>query len=146
VILDVPVVLQTSGYDCGTAAARAVFRFHGRQLPDLSALGVPSPIDGTDPRVLEAVCRRAGFGVESGESRLDTLRHHVREGRPAQVLVQRDGCGHWAVVCGVARGRVHLMDPSSGPAVLPVAQFEASWRDVCRDGTLYYRWAVVPSL
>lgn len=144
-ILEVPAVRQKKDYDCGTAAARAVFRFHGKSFPDLSELGVPSPIDGTDPRVLEAIIRRAGLGVESGESRVATLRHHTREGRPALVLIQDHGGGHWAVVCGVERGRVHLMDPSVGPRAIPVAEFEAAWLDVCRDGTLYHCWAVVPS-
>lgn len=142
-ILPVPIVIQTAEYDCGTTAAKAVFRYYNRRLPDLEKVGVPCPIDGTDPRTMESLIRRAGFGVEAGETRISTLRHHTREGRPAIALVQKDGVGHWVVVCGVERGRVHLMDPYVGQASERVNVFEARWRDVCRDGSPYFQWALV---
>lgn len=142
-ILDVPVVLQTGDEDCGKAAAKAVFRYHGRRMPDPSPLGIPCPIDGTPPGVLEPLFRSAGFHVEAGNSRLATLKHHADGGRPAVVLVEMYGDSHWVVFRGKRQRRVYLMDPTAGPTDMTAAKFESIWRGTSRHGDLYDQWAIV---
>ncbi len=143
-LLDVPLVRQVESHDCGTAAAAMVLKFHRRKVPDLAAAGWPSPIDGTDPRVVEAILRNAGLGVVSGELHESMLAFHVRQGRPVACLIQHNGCGHWVVVVDVAYRRpVQLNCPAEGRRKVRLADFLASWVDVCRDGTRYHQWGVV---
>lgn len=139
-ILDVPFIEQRESYDCGAAAAAAVLRFWRWPLPSLH--GWPNSVDGTDPRILEAVLRGAGLGVQSGEGELCDLAHHTRQGRPVICLVQHNGCGHWVVCKGVARGHVYLMCPASGDRRVKAAEFAGLWCDTCRDGTRYHHWLI----
>ncbi len=142
-LLDVPLVRQVGPFDCGTAAADMVLRYYRQRMPDLTAAGWPSPIDGTDPRVVEAILRNAGLGVVSGEMDWVDLRHHTGLGRPVACLIQHNGCGHWVVVRGAAYGKVHCLCPAEGEIVLSWSQFDRLWVDVCRDGTRYHQWGVV---
>lgn len=142
VILDIPVRLQRAQHDCGDAVARAVLRKWRRPMPDLSAAGWPSLVDGTDPRVLEALFRAAGLPVVSGEMTVEDLRHHARQGRPVVCLVSRNGTGHYIVSKGVRYRRVHAMCPADGSVDFGVDDFEQCWRDVCRDGTVMTNWGI----
>jgi ABC-type bacteriocin/lantibiotic exporter with double-glycine peptidase domain len=68
---------------------------------------------------------------------LDDLRHHHRLGRPVVCLVRIDGGGHWVVVRGVTRSRVHFHDPADGRQSLPFAEWESRWIDTDRAGTVF---------
>lgn len=137
----VPVVRQRSGFDCGAAAFESVCRYWETRtrLPH----GWPNPIDGTDPRVLEAAFRTAGFGVVAGEMDTGTLRHLTGRGLPVLCLV-RDGSGHWVVATKVTRTRVYFMDPERGDTHLPLGRFDSLWSaaDTDRTGTVYHRWGI----
>jgi ABC-type bacteriocin/lantibiotic exporter with double-glycine peptidase domain len=110
----------------------------------LSAAGWPNQIDGTDPRVLEALFRKTGLGVVAGEMTVGMVRHLIGEGWPVVTLVRQGGVGHYVVVCGVNRGRVYLMDPDGGERTETVKEFVDRWRagDVCRTGFAYFQWGI----
>jgi len=113
-ILDIPVVRQRDGHTCGLAVFNAVRRYYGSRGVKELGLGVPCPIDGTDPRQLEMAFRGAGYAVQAGSMDRADLLHHARQWRPVVLLVQADGNGHYVVSAGLDRGRVALMDPLRG--------------------------------
>ncbi len=143
-----PVRRQRRDHDCGEAVARARFAFFGRPFPDLKAAGWPSPIDGTDPRVLESLYRAGGLKVVSGEMSLAILEALLDAGVAVDCLVRVDGGGYWvghwvtAVRIDDVRDRVRLMDPSVGWRWEGVESFLGSWQDVNRSGAVYDRWGV----
>jgi ABC-type bacteriocin/lantibiotic exporter with double-glycine peptidase domain len=140
-ILDLPDLRQSSDFDCSDACLRIVFRFFGRARSP----AVATPVDGADPRALEAAFRRAGFFAQAGDglTPLD-LRFHTRLGHPVVCLVtNHDGVGHYVVVAGVARGFVHYQDPETGPGRERAAAFFARWRDSDHDGRRFNRWAII---
>lgn len=140
----VPECLQTSGFDCGSACFRAVCAYWETRAS--LGHGWPNPIDGTDPRVIEAAFRRAGLGVLSGEMDTEALRHLTNRGRPVVCLIRSENSGHWVVACKVTRTRVYLMDPEKGHTHLPLGLFDAAWSaaDTDRGGTVYRRWGIAP--
>jgi hypothetical protein len=103
------------------------------------------PLDGLHPSYLEPALRRAGLKTCSGEMDLGDLRHHTRRGRPVVCLVRLGDTGHYVVVGGVARGRVHLHCPARGPLRVPAdgpGGFPAAWDDIDRHGQRFSRWGL----
>jgi len=143
-MLEVPEVKQSRSYDCGAACAKAVLSYWEKRYPRLSEAGWPSPIDGTDPRVLETLLRKSKLQVVAGEFTVPLVRHCLKSLWPVICLVRADGVGHYVVVTGVARGRVYCMDPEVGHTSKPLAEFVRRWQasDVCRSGSPYWQWAI----
>lgn len=145
-MLAVPPTKQSRSFDCGAACAKAVLAYWELRYPRLSAAGWPSPIDGTDPRVIEALLRKSGLMVQSGEMTMTVVRHHLKNLWPVVCLVREDGgAGHYVVVTGVRRGVVWFMDPSDGEIERePLGEFVGRWRagDVCRTGSTYRQWGI----
>lgn len=137
-ILTLPDIRQKNNWSCGEAVVRTVFQFHGAA----GKLPLASPIDGADPRGLEAALWRAGLSVQSGSMDLDDLRHHTRKGRPIVALVTSEGVGHYVVVGGLHRGWVYFQDPLRGAVRQKAEAFELSWKDVDRFGVRYVRWGI----
>jgi ABC-type bacteriocin/lantibiotic exporter with double-glycine peptidase domain len=141
VILDVPHCEQKEGWSCGRAAAAMVFKYHvvkGRKPQ-------ATPIDGTDPRSLEASLWLAGLSVQAGSMDVDDLRYHTRRGRPVIALVTHSsGVGHYVVVTGVVRGGVYYLDPDGGPDVVRerADDFALNWQDRDRLGVTYVGWGL----
>jgi ABC-type bacteriocin/lantibiotic exporter with double-glycine peptidase domain len=134
-LIDLPDVRQRADHDCGAAVFACVTRYwegRGRKIKS-------HPIHGTPPDQLEPAFRAAGYLVSSGNMTVGDLKHHAGQGRPVVCPVQWDGCGHWVVVRGVARGRVYLMDPANGPTSVTLAEWEACWHDADRRATVYER-------
>lgn len=139
-MLTLPSLYQKSGHDCGQAAARVVYRYHGLRKADPPK---GSELDGTHPAEMERAFRNAGLCVQSGEMAPADLRHHTRLGRPVVCLVtESDGEGHWVVVGGLVRGRVRFHCPTRGACAEPVAAFAARWHDSDRVAVRYERWGI----
>lgn len=138
-VIDLPDYRQPTDASCGQTAAKVVYGYFGRR----GVRPQGTPIDGTDPRTLESALRLAGLVVQSGSMDADDLKHHTRKGRPVVCLVtEADGTGHWVVVAGVRRGRVHFHCPLVGPRVEPVAAFAARWHDSDRVAVRYEQWGI----
>lgn len=139
-MLTLPDLRQQTGHDCGQTAAAVVYRLHGRRKADPPK---GSELDGTHPAEMERAFRDAGLCVQSGDMTPADLRHHTRAGRPVVCLVtEADGTGHWVVVAGVARGKVHFHCPAAGPRTEPTAAFAARWHDSDRVAVRYERWGI----
>jgi ABC-type bacteriocin/lantibiotic exporter with double-glycine peptidase domain len=140
VILDLPTRLMESDHDCGRACARSVLAFHGRRGVECFQV---DPLDGIDPGALERAYRSLGLPVIAGNFDLDSLRHFTRAGWPVQVAIQSGGDGHWVVVKGVSRNRVHVMDPEKdGRQFYTSGEFLDLWSDGTRHGASFVRWGL----
>ena len=138
-LLDVPDTRQRGDYDCGAACVDAVAAFFGKRKRGPAALA--NPIQGMSPDTVEAVLRSLGFGILSGAMTVADLGHLTATGRPVLCPVADHG-GHWLVVRGVARDKVHVMDPDAGFRRVPRDGWLAGWRDVSRSGHRYDRWGI----
>jgi len=101
------------------------------------------PIDGTSPDTLEAALWSIGFYVISGVMDCDDLRYQTRRGRPVICCVGgQPGRGHWVVVAGVVRGRVHYHCPISGMRSATIPEYVSYWSDTTRRGVVYHQWGI----
>lgn len=137
-LLPLPAVRQTAAHDCGAAVFRCVTRYwegRGRRVKS-------DALYGTHPDQLEPAFRAAGYSCLSGELDVPALRAITKIGWPVCCLIQVDGVGHWVVVRGVYRGRVHFMDPADGFRWLPSPEWERNWTDGDRRGTVFRQYGL----
>lgn len=139
VLLTLADVRQKSDHDCGTACLDVVCRFWG--VRERGPVKLANPISGMAPDVIESVLRSLGFQLVTGTMSVDDLRHFTRAGRPVLCPVGIEG-GHWVVVAGVVRNRVHFHDPLTGAASLPAASWVTVWRDATRNGHEFRQWGI----
>lgn len=137
-MLKLPDVRQRTGWDCGLACAEIVARFWGYPAAPLLAKLPATPLDGLDPRTLEAGLRAEGFNVLAGEMSLSDLASQTAQGRPVVCCAS----GHWVVVAGVTRSRVHYQDPFLGPRRERIDAWLARWCDGDRSGAQYDKFGI----
>lgn len=141
VMLDIPPVLQRKDFDCGAACVAAVAEFHG--LAARGVRGWACPVAGMAPDTMLAALRSLGLSVlAGGPLEVTTLRALTKEGWPVICPITRAAGGHWVVVRGVRRGRVHFHCPTHGASSEPVATWETQWCDSTETGTPFVRWGV----
>lgn len=137
--IDIPDIRQRDEHDCGDAVLRAVCEYHAVRRPPRLAI----PIDGTSPDALEAELWRSGLCVIAGVMDVDDLRYHTRRSRPVICCITTaGGVGHWVIVSGVLRGRVHYHCPIDGPQTMTIEQYQAVWSDTTRRGVIYPQWGI----
>lgn len=141
-ILKLPDIRQKDDYDCGAAAVDTVLRFLGVRSC-AAVLDMANPVQGTAPDTVEALLRRAGLPVLSGTLHIEDLKHFPDHGRPVVCPVSTDDGGHWVIVAGISRGRVHYQCPLNGKTTMKVSDWLVRWRDTSRSGHEYDRWGIV---
>lgn len=101
---------------CGLNALYKVLRHHDAAVA-AERIGrlAPERDEGLADFELAGIARRLGFSCTFGPSTPEDLARHVRNGRPAMVLIPGTGRAHWVVV--------HGYDPRG-----------ALWVDFCRTG------------
>lgn len=141
VILGVPELRQNADHDCGRAAAEAACLAVGAKFDPRRF--VADPVDGIEPGEMERQLRGIGLDVLAGNMTVPKLKAVTELGCPVLTPIRADGVGHWVVVKGVARGRVHVMDPwPGGRQWYSVADFLDRWSDETRQGSRYVRWGI----
>ena len=140
-LLDVPPVMQCADYDCGAAAVDCVAQFWG--LRPRGPAKFSNRVQGMSPDTVEALLRALGLSVLSGNMTVDDLKHLTRTGRPVLCPVDLYG-GHWVVVRGVGRGKVHYHCPTDGPGSMPAKDWAEKWKDVSRGGQEFVRFGICP--
>lgn len=142
-LLDVPDVRQGDAHSCGDAAVDAALATLGVKRPRGTRLA--NPVHGTAPDTVAAVLRAAGCVVLAGPMPGGTadLKHFAGAGCPVLCPIADHG-GHWVVVRGVSRGRVHYHCPVDGALSRPLAEWAARWFDsAAESGHQFERWGVV---
>lgn len=141
-ILPLPDLRQRDTYSCGRIVLEALHVFWGRPLkPVLAALS--NPVQGLGPDTMDAALRASGFNVLSGSMTVEMLKSLTRDGYPVGCLVQYESVGHWVLVGGVKRNRIHFMCPVRGLLSRPVSEWGLQWIDCHLLGGEYSRWGVV---
>jgi len=133
-ILPIPDIRQKDDHDCGDAVVRAVCEYYGIRPRGRQS----TPIDGTSPDTLEAALWSLGLHVIAGVMDCDDLRYQTRRSRPVICCV----AGHWVIVAGVVRGRVHYHCPINGRQSVATVQYVEHWSDTTRRGVVYPRWGL----
>jgi ABC-type bacteriocin/lantibiotic exporter with double-glycine peptidase domain len=135
-------VRQKSQYDCGVVAVKVLLRALGKRLtPENTKALATTPIDGTDPRAIEALLRKLGLHVLSGEMTWNDLVYFTQT-RPVICLITYAGVGHWVVASGIKDGKMHYQDPSGGPLYVGKKKWHEMWRDIDRLGAVYRQWGI----
>ncbi|HEY8683047.1 MAG TPA: C39 family peptidase [Rhodanobacter sp.] len=67
-----------------------------------------------------------GFEADGFQVPLEKLR---QENIPAIVLIDEKGYHHFVVIKGLRDGRVLIGDPARGTRSIPIAQFDAAWKN-----------------
>lgn len=144
-MLTLPDVRQADDYDCGWAAVDAVAQYWGKRTRGPAKLA--NRVQGMQPDTVEAVLRSLGFSVLSGTMYVGLLRELTAAGNPVlcPITLATEGgpVGHWVVVRGVARGRVHYHCPAAGPKATSYTKWVDAWRDSHRVSQ-FDRWGVCP--
>lgn len=142
-ILDIQGAVQQTDYSCGDACIDTVIRYHGVRT-NVGVLRLANVYSGMSPETIESLLRKAGLAILSGKMTVADLAHFTKTERPVicPITVPDEG-GHYVVVTGVARGRVHLHDPSEGKRSVKVADWEANWSDTSSHGHAYDKWGIV---
>lgn len=134
-------IRQDKDHTCGPAALAAVFRFWGLDPRGIGPLS--NDVQGMAPDTVEAVLRRAGFNLFSGNLTVADLHQQTKMGRPVLCPISYEG-GHWVVVSRVFRTRVYYQCPTLGPVHVPEAAWVAGWEDTTRFGHGFKSWGIVP--
>jgi len=142
VLLNVPVVLQDSEYDCGVAVLSMLLAYYG----------VPSDADEADElraradsgggllgADLQAYMQAENFETslfkgEFGDS-INGLHYHLDRGRPLVVAIRSGSdSNHFVLVTGYdpINDWILLQDPLRGALVFDRSQFEHAWDDALR--------------
>ncbi|MBA2544824.1 MAG: C39 family peptidase [Deltaproteobacteria bacterium] len=165
--LEVPVLVQPTGYECGNTSLAAVFQFFGKQvtIAEAGALAKTTE-DGTDHHNLIAAARATGARVIArSNGTIAELAWFVARGVPpivgwwmegdrdwdrrwSAVRRKRKDCGHYSVVTAVTSEHVVLIDPhgACGARRFTHEGFARVWYDT--DTALYrhvVRWFLAMS-
>ena len=138
--LDVPYVEQVKA-GCGSAAVAMVVQYWAQQVAALRPAAedteqidklLPASAEGIQGQALQSYLQQEGFSAYIFDGELSDLEHHFQKGRPVIVCLAPKGPRgplHYAVVVGVAQGRVWLNDSARGKLFSEeVAHFEEEWR------------------
>ncbi len=138
-LLKIPDIRQRSDHDCGAAAIEAVCRYYGRKVKGVPNLA--NPVQGMGPDTVEAVLRSLKFRLVTGTMRVVDLKHYTKIFTPVLCPIADMG-GHWVVVRGVERQRVHFHCPTRGPTSLPIEQWEEEWTSGTTSGVDFDQWGI----
>ncbi len=100
-----------------------------------------TPMDGTDPRNIESLLRRAGHQLVVGEMSVEDLKYFTRGLRPVICVVK----GHYVVVGGVSKLKVQYQDPLHGPLQCKIGDFVGWWSEDDRLGVKYKQFGIAVS-
>jgi hypothetical protein len=144
-MLTLPDVRQKDDWSCGRALFEALHIYWERPIkPALAALS--NPVQGLGPDTLDAALRASGFGVLSGTMTIPLLKSLTGAGYPVGCLIQFEGVGHWTLVGGVYRRRIHYLCPVRGIVSEPVSKWTLNWTDCHLLGGEYRNWGTCPHL
>jgi len=143
--MNLPDFRQEGNWDCGRVVFRILCR-HWQTEPDAKLASLANPVVGLAPDSLWSALITQGFRVLMGSLTVDLLRDLTKRGIPVACLIQMDGCGHWVVVSGVRRGKVHFQCPLRGPSAVPIAQWETDWIDSHWSGGQFHQFGIAAFL
>lgn len=141
VLLDLPVVRQTSPNLCGEVALEMLTRYYNVPLTveqDARLKKEAKREEGLPGATLKKVLEEQGYFVAVFKGTLDRkvsgLYHHLDLKRPLIVMIESSGQGrnHYVLAVGYDEGTdaIILLDPVRGEIAMPVINFQKVWKKV----------------
>jgi predicted double-glycine peptidase len=141
VLLDLPVVRQTSANLCGEVALEMLTRYYNVPLTAEQETRLKKEADqekGITGKTLKGVLEEQGYFVAVFPGTLDRkvsgLYHHLDLKRPLIVMIQGDGPdrNHYVLAVGYDEGTdaIVLLDPVRGEIAMPLINFRKVWKKV----------------
>ena len=141
VLLDLPVVHQTSANLCGEVALEMLTRYYGVPLTAGQEVQLKKEADrekGLPGSALKEVLEEQGYFVAVFSGSLDRkvsgLYHHLDLKRPLIVMIEGSGRdrNHYVLAVGYDEGTdtIVLLDPVRGEIVMPLINFRKAWGKV----------------
>ena len=141
VLLDLPLVRQTSPNLCGEVALEMLTRYYNVLLTDQQEARLKKEANqkaGIPGSTLKEVLEKQGYFVAVFSGTLDRkvsgLYRHLDLRRPLMVMIQGDGPdrNHYVLAVGYDEGTnaIVLLDPVRGEIVMPLINFRKVWKKV----------------
>ncbi len=153
-----PSVKQSSNYDCGAAALRAIaehFKVGPEKESDFIKACKTTKKDGTDPEGIIQAAHAFGLNTrpKAGMS-IKELQSFLDMGRPIMCLIQAYGepdkyhkpqSGHYVNAIGYDSNHIYFEDPSmkGSRGMLPFKEFEKRWHDKGEKNQSFTRYGIV---
>jgi len=157
VIISLPQLRQTYGYDCGAKALQSVLVYYGFEVreDELMKLAGTSPT-GTPIKGIVKAAKKYGLKVDSKPMTCEEVKGYIKRRIPVIILLQAwtekkqvkwesDWVdGHYVVAIGYTKDRVLFEDPSSFERTyLRYNELEKRWHDVDeRSGKKYFHQGI----
>jgi len=131
---------------CGPAALKVVLTHYKKDYSqdEIAKLCEVTPDEHASHEKMMAGALAAGLKTaDIDHATIDDIRRFVEDDVPVIVGWTLDGKDHYTVVYDVGKLKIFMMDPAteSGIRILPIEQFETTWRDKGGDhGTATERW------
>ncbi len=118
----VPFIRQVDAMDCGAAALGMICRYFGRRvsLPRIRQLA-HTALDGTSLKSIVGAANELGLAARAVKCGPDDL------GNLSMPAIAHWEGNHWIVVARVGKRYVDIVNPASGPARVPRAEFLEKW-------------------
>lgn len=153
VLSAVPVVEQLTEDSAGAAAVQSVLAYYGKELTDQVEVmeGVGTDAQGTAAEDMVTFANQNGvFSWRQANVTMSEIENQLRLGNPVIVELMawsEDAStdttyaddwedGHYAVVIGMNKDNVYLMDPalSGGRGFIPMSEFQERWHNLSSSG------------
>jgi ABC-type bacteriocin/lantibiotic exporter with double-glycine peptidase domain len=150
-MLDIPQLRQTYGYDCGAKALQAVLAYYGIEVrEDVIMKKVKTTPEGTSVNHIEQVARSYGLQVDSRRMNIHDVKEYLKKKIPVILALQawtdkqivdwdKDWVdGHYVVAIGYSKDKVIFEDPSSFERTyITYDELEHRWHDEDTNGKKY---------
>lgn len=159
IITEVPLVYQSTSYSCGAAALQSVLAYYDIEMNESELqkeLGTTQ--EGTaHEKIVEVAQKQTLKVIQKYNTTIDELRAHINKKQlvivefqawqdEARKVPYKDDweSGHYAVVIGIDKKNIYMMDPSllGSRGVLPIDEFLERWHDIDSKKNKRYQNAI----
>lgn len=157
ILIDLPDVRQSFGYDCGPACLRSIATYYGvgTGKEDDFIQACRAKPDGAHPRDIVKAAKALGLKAEFHDHyTAGKLRNRIKEGKPVICEIQAWGNavkyfrledGHYVVAIGYDDDNIFFEDPSlkGVRGFLTYEEMEERWQELEENGDQWFHSVIV---